>query len=57
MWVGTGNVATFTFWETAQPDNMGGRENCGDIIQRWGHTNWNDRNCNSWLGRFICEVS
>ena len=38
MWVGTGNVATFTSWENGQPDDSGNQENCGDIVRRSGQT-------------------
>ena len=45
---------TFTFWDSKQPDNYGGREDCGHI--RMPSRKWNDQPC---LTRFpyICEIS
>ncbi|XP_049328992.1 macrophage mannose receptor 1-like [Astyanax mexicanus] len=45
--------SSFRYWDSNQPDNYGGKENCTTIIMtKQGH--WNDDNCDT-SHQFICH--
>jgi hypothetical protein len=47
-----GQPLRFTNWETGQPDDFPGREDC--VVQRRPTSAWNDLPCNSTLA-YVCE--
>ncbi len=52
---GGSNVdGAFTNWQTGQPDNYNGNENCGELRQTQGAEAWNDENCAS-LRDYVIE--
>jgi cysteine-rich repeat protein len=49
-WV-TGEQLAFSGWQTGQPDDASGNEDCG---MNWNGNRWNDANCASSLP-YVCE--
>ncbi|XP_049890227.1 lactose-binding lectin l-2-like [Epinephelus moara] len=51
MW-SDGSAVKFVFWATGQPDNAGGRENCGHL-NLGTELKWNDHQCSQTF-TFVC---
>ena len=49
-----GSPMTTTFWNTAQPSNKFGIENCASMRSSYGYL-WNDRYCEDDIN-YICEI-
>lgn len=52
-WVNDLSKLHFTSWQSSQPDNAGGKEDCGHFWQGQNYQ-WNDAPCNLTVA-FICE--
>ena len=50
-WLNGRSSGVYTNWESGQPDNFNGDEDCAVLTPGWG---WNDMQCNS-LNRFMCD--
>ncbi|XP_054595334.1 asialoglycoprotein receptor 1-like [Nothobranchius furzeri] len=44
MWL-DGNTVTTTFWQAEQPNNYGGNQDCGELVQTQSGGEWNDDGC------------
>lgn len=51
----TGSTVTYINFNTKQPDNRGGQENCVELIRSW--EGWNDNNCASTEQGYLCEFT
>ncbi len=49
-----GNQSSFRNWASGEPNNAGGREDCGLII---ANGKWNDGSCSSLLSASLCEYT
>jgi hypothetical protein len=53
----TGQPAEFTSWNEGEPNNWGGREDCGIMyVTTEKKGRFNDRNCRDARPQFICET-
>ncbi|CAG2249757.1 Perlucin-like protein [Mytilus edulis] len=52
-WVNDLSKVHFTSWQSSQPDNSRGKEDCGHFAQGYNYQ-WNDQQCNDNFA-FICE--
>ncbi len=46
---------TFTNWRRGEPNDVGGIENCAEIVMQW-NGKWNDSKCHHALA-YICQQS
>lgn len=53
-WVDDNATVSFTGWNSGQPDNSVGKEDCVHFHSPYNY-NWNDGNCETALGS-ICEI-
>lgn len=53
-WANDLTKVVFTDWLPGQPDNAGGREDCGQIYKPFNYT-WNDNQCELPF-HYICEI-
>lgn len=53
MW-GPAEAPTFGAWASGEPNNMGGHENCAELMVPGGE--WNDRRCDDAIA-YVCEPS
>ena len=49
-----GFVPSYTNWNTNEPNNSGGHEDCVDI---WPGGHWNDLPCQGYPRHYICQIS
>ena len=49
-----GETVSYTNWNSGEPNNSGGNEDCGQL-NRFSGTTWNDEPCGASF-RYICEV-
>ncbi|XP_052087880.1 perlucin-like [Mytilus californianus] len=54
IWASTGKPVSFTNWQTHEPNNQHGNEDCLEI-GNWNTGTWNDAPC-SIEDNFICEM-
>jgi len=54
VWDKTETKVTYTDWQTGEPNNYGGDQNCL-LIKRGYKYKWDDSECDSRLG-YICQL-
>ena len=52
QWI-DGSTFDFTYWDSSEPNNRGGDENCIEI--RETSDKWNDKHCRYTLQNFLCK--
>ena len=52
-WISDHSTIGYSNWKTGQPNNFGGKEDCGEIYKQHSFT-WNDAPCSEKHG-YICE--
>lgn len=55
LWI-DGSRPTFTNWNSGEPNNLGGREDCSNIYSKRHGWRWNDLGCRNSLP-YICETN
>ena len=55
MWV-DGSQASYTNWNTGEPNNSGGTEDCAHFVNPAGSSKWNDVRCSHQLF-YVCETN
>ena len=55
VYLSTGVSIPFSVWNTGEPNNTDGSEDCVEISNYAGYSNWNDVNCDL-ESKFICEI-
>lgn len=54
LWV-DGSHASYTQWHNKEPNNVGGKEDCGQVFSIEAGREWNDETCaHSYL--YLCEM-
>ena len=47
---------TYTQWDSGEPNNYGGREDCVHMRSKSSGYNWNDLACNTYSVPYVCET-
>ncbi|XP_055997000.1 perlucin-like protein [Ostrea edulis] len=53
-WSSSGKLLTYNAWSKGQPNDAGGKEDCGHVFEHEGKLLWNDRPC-SYQTQTLCK--